>query len=152
MEDVGIGQALLIGLVAGLVGTAVFTLVEMLEIRLTGRPPSTIPGDVGVRLMGRDVESNRELSERLNPYVHWGHGTMLGAVRGLLDVAGLGFWSGTIVFYLLLEAGDMLLYRALGIQPWPWNWSRESLVRDLALKAVLALAISAVYAAIKAIL
>lgn len=152
MGDVGVAQALLIGLAAGLIGTAIFTLVEMLEIKLTGRPPSTIPGDVGVRLIGRDVESHRELSERLNPYVHWGHGTMLGALRGLLDVAGLGFWSATIVFYLVVEAGDMLLYRALGIQPWPWNWSREALVRELVLKAVFALAVSGVYASIKATL
>lgn len=152
IEDIGVGQALLIGLAAGLVGTAIFTVVELIEIKLTRRPPSTIPGDVGVRLMGRDVESNRELAQRLNPYVHWGHGTMLGAVRGLLDVAGLAFWPATIVFYIVLEAGDMLLYRALGIQPWPWQWSGASLVRDLVLKAVLAIAISAVYAAVKLVL
>jgi hypothetical protein len=150
MEDIALGQAVLLGLVAGIIGTAIFTVVELIDIKITGRAPSTVPGQVAVRLMGRDIDSNPDLVRKLNPFVHWGHGTMLGALRGLIGATGLAFWPATIVFYLLLEGGDVLLYRALGVEPWPWRWSRAELVRDLALKGVLALAISGVFAALTA--
>jgi hypothetical protein len=150
MEDISVGQAVLLGLLAGIIGTAIFTVVELIDIKITGRAPSTVPGQVGVRLMGRDIDSNPDLVRKLNPFVHWGHGTMLGALRGLIAATGLAFWPATIVFYLLLEGGDVLLYRALGVEPWPWRWSRAELVRDLTLKGVLALAISGVFAALTA--
>lgn len=152
MQDIALGQAVLVGLIAGLIGTAIFTVVEMIDIKVTGRSPSTVPGQVGVRLMGRDIDDNPDLVRKLNPFMHWGHGTLLGAVRGLLGATALAFWPATIVFYLLVEGGDALLYRVLGVEPWPWKWSRSELVRELSLKAVLALAISGVFAALTSLL
>jgi len=64
-----------LGVVAGAVGTAVLTVAERTEMAVTGREPSTVPGQVGARLAGRDIESNSALVDRLNPAFHWGHGT-----------------------------------------------------------------------------
>ncbi len=137
-----------LGIVAGAVGTAVLTIAERAEMAMTGREPSTVPGQVGAKLAGREVESNAALVERLNPVVHWGHGIAMGAVRGLLDVAGLKPASATLAFYPLVFGGDAALYRALDIAPEPWRWTRAELATDLFGKGVLAFATSATYIAL----
>ncbi len=134
-----------VGLAAGAVGTVALTLAEKAEMRLTGRAASTVPGQVGAKLAGRDPEAEPALVERLNPVVHWGHGISLGAVRGLLDVAGLGAPGATATFYALVWGGDAALYRALGLAPPPWRWERKELLTDLYGKGVLALATSGAY-------
>ncbi len=139
LESVGLGLA------AGAVGTVALTLAEQLEMKLTGREPSTVPGQVGTRLSGRDPKADPERVNRLNPIVHWAHGIGLGAVRGLLDVAGLGPLAATLVFYPVVVAGDAALYRALGIAPAPWQWSRGELATDLFGKGVLAFGTSGAY-------
>jgi hypothetical protein len=138
-------EAIGLGLAAGAIGTAVLTAAERAEMRLTRREPSTFPGQVGAKLTGRDPDANPELVERLNPVVHWAHGISLGAVRGLLDVAGLGAVAATAVFYGLVWGGDAMLYRALGLAPAPWRWERRELLTDLYGKGVLALATSGAY-------
>ncbi len=138
-------EAIGLGLAAGAIGTAVLTAAERAEMRLTRREPSTFPGQVGAKLAGRDPDANPELVERLNPVVHWAHGISLGAVRGLLDVAGLGAVTATAVFYGLVWGGDAMLYRALGLAPAPWRWERRELLTDLYGKGVLALATSGAY-------
>ncbi len=138
-----------LGAVAGAVGTAVLTVAERAEMALTGRAPSTVPGQVGAKLGGREVESDPALVKRLNPVVHWGHGIAMGAVRGLLDVAGLKPATATLAFYPLVFGGDAALYRALNIAPEPWRWTRAELATDLFGKGVLAFATSAAYIALE---
>ena len=138
-------QAVGLGLAAGAVGTVALTLAEKAEMRLTGRDPSTVPGQVGAKLMGRDPEAHPRLVKRLDPIVHWRHGTGLGAVRGLLHVAGLGPVAATLAFYPIVWGGDATLYRGLGIAPAPWRWTRGELATDLFGKGVLAFATSGAY-------
>ncbi len=145
-------QAVGIGLAAGAIGTVALTLAERIEMKLTGREPSTVPGQVGAKLAGRDPNENAELVERLNGPVHWGHGIGLGAVRGLLDPAGLGPLAATLVFYPLVWGGDTALYRALGIADVPWRWDRADLLRDLYGKGVLAFATSGAYILLRKLL
>ncbi len=45
-------QTLLIGLAAGAVATVIFTIVEYMDIALTGRPVSYVPGQVAVAMTG----------------------------------------------------------------------------------------------------
>lgn len=137
-------QAVGRGLVAGAIGTIALTLAESAEMRLTGRTPSMIPGQVGAKLAGLDAKTHPAVKP-LNPIVHWTHGISLGAVRGLLDVAGLRALPATVVFYPLVWGGDALMYRTLGLAPAPWKWQRDELLTDLFGKAVLALATSGAY-------
>ena len=133
------------GLIAGTAGTVALTLAEHAEMKLSGREPSTVPGQVGAKLLGRDPDADAALIQRLSPVVHWTHGIALGAARGLLDAAGLSSRAATLAFYPLVWGGDALLYRALGIAPAPWRWSRGELLTDLFGKGVLAFATSGVY-------
>ncbi len=138
-------EAIGLGLAAGAIGTVALTVAEKLEMKLTGREPSTVPGQVGTQLSGGDPETHPSRVRRLNPVVHWAHGISLGAVRGLLDVAGLGPLAATLLFYPIVFGGDAAIYKTLGIAPAPWNWTRTALLTDLFGKAVLAFATSGAY-------
>ncbi len=138
-------EAIGLGLAAGAIGTVALTAAEALEMKLTGRESSTVPGQVGTKLSGVDPDTHPGRVARLNPIVHWAHGISLGAVRGLLDVAGLGPLAATLVFYPIVFGADAALYKALGIAPAPWKWSRTELLTDLFGKGVLAFATSGAY-------
>ncbi len=126
-----------LGMVAGLVGTIALTVSETIEMRVTSREPSTVPGQVGAKLLGKG--DDQAAVERLNSPVHWIHGITMGAVRGLLGLTVLGPVLATVVHYALVWGGDVLLYRSLGIAPWPWQWKGQELVTDLFHKGVYAL-------------
>lgn len=138
-------EAIGLGLAAGAIGTVALTIAETIELKLTGREGSTVPGQVGTKLSGRDPETAPARVKQLNPIVHWAHGIGLGAVRGLLDVAGLGPLAATLAFYPIVFGGDAALYKVLGIAPAPWRWSRAELATDLFGKGVLAFATSGAY-------
>jgi hypothetical protein len=53
------------GQLAGLVGAAVMTASQRVEMAVSKRPPSTVPGQVGVRLLGRSDAD----AQRLSPVV-----------------------------------------------------------------------------------
>ena len=137
-------EAIGFGLLAGLAGTVALTLSETLEMRLTGREASMVPGQVGAKLLGRDPDQEPNLG-RLSTIVHWSHGISLGAVRGLLWLAGLGPVAATAVHYAAVWGGDALLYRSLGISPWPWQWKGGELARDLFHKGVYAVVTGVVF-------
>lgn len=132
-------------MVAGAIGTVALTLAERAEMAVTGRRASTFPGQVGAKLSGRDPASSPELVEKLNAVVHWSHGIALGPVRGLLGRAGLGPVAATLAFVPMVWGGDAALYRALGLAPEPWRWSRAELATDLFGKSVLAVTTSLAY-------
>ncbi len=89
MAEVHLLSAMARGMAAGEVGTIAMTVSELLEISLSGREGSQVPGQVGAHLLpSRDPQSTSDVAT-LNKPVHWVHGISMGAVRGLLDVAGL---------------------------------------------------------------
>lgn len=133
------------GLAAGAIGTVALTLAEKAEMKLTGREPSDVPGQVGTKLSGRDPGAHPERVRRLGPAVHWGHGIGVGAVRAGLDRAGLSPLAATVAFYPMVFGTDAALYRALGIAEAPWRWTRAELATDLFGKGVLAFATSGAY-------
>lgn len=129
-------SALGVGLVAGLAGTVAMTISETVEMRATSREPSTVPGQVGAKLLGRSGDP--ESPKRLNTPVHWLHGITMGAVRGLLGLTTLGPVLATVAHCGVVWGGDVLLYRGLGIAEWPWRWKRQELLADLFRKGVYA--------------
>ncbi|MDQ3343242.1 MAG: hypothetical protein M3524_06675 [Actinomycetota bacterium] len=77
-----------VGAAAGLIGTAAMTLSSTLEAKLRGRGSSTTPATAVVNTLGVEPKSDSH-EQRLNNIAHWGYGTSLGTLRGLLAVAGL---------------------------------------------------------------
>jgi len=149
MSSTSVAQAMARGMVAGTVGTIAMTLSQRLEMSLSGRERSTVPGQVGAHLLpGADPASSSEVA-RLNGPVHWGHGVAMGALRGLLDVAGLHGPAASATHFALVWGGDAALYRALGIADVPWRWRNDELGPDLLSKGVYAAVTGAVYDALQ---
>lgn len=136
--------AIIKGLFAGLIGTIVMTLSQMLEISRTGREPSTVPGQVGSKLLRLSPKNEHEMTSLSNK-VHWGHGIALGAVFGLISLTKVSGVAAIAIFFALLRSGDALLYAALGIAPLPWHWKANELITDLFHKGVYAIATGVTY-------
>ena len=133
------------GMVAGAVGTVAMTLSERLEMAVSGREASNVPGKVGAHLLsGKDPDSSTDVA-RLNSPVHWAHGISMGALRGALDVAGTRGREASVVHFALLWGSDAALYRTLGIADAPWHWEADELAADLMHKGVYAAVTGAVY-------
>ena len=133
------------GMIAGAVGTIAMTVSERLEMAVSGRGASTVPGQVGAHLLPRQDPSSTTDVARLNIPVHWAHGISMGALRGALDQAGLRGLPASAAHFALLWGGDAALYRALGIADVPWRWDADELAPDLLHKDVYAAVTGAVY-------
>ena len=144
MEAREVAVALGRGAVAGVVGTAAMTVSERIEMRLTGRESSNVPAQVAERLTGFEPDTAAG-EERLSQGVHWGHGVLMGAVRGAIGLTGARGASATALHYGVLWGGDAALYRALGIAPPPWAWEGSALATDLLHKGVHAAVTGVVY-------
>lgn len=146
---VSVVEAIVFGLLAGAIGTAVMTAAQVIEMKVTNRAPSGVPGEVGARLSGRQLDDLNHPGE-FNQMMHWGHGTMMGSVRGLLAIP-IGSWAlATAVFFGLLWVGDVIIYRVLHITDWPWRWEADGLARDIGFKLLYVVATSAAFAALTA--
>jgi hypothetical protein len=120
--------ALVLGMAAGVVGTAAMTLSQTLEMKITSREASAVPGQVGARLLGRSAEA---APQQLNTPVHWAHGIAMGGVRGLLAQTALTPSAATALHFAAVWGGDVVLYRTLGIAQAPWQWETDDLVTDV---------------------
>jgi hypothetical protein len=134
-------QTLLLGLAAGAIGTVVFTAVEYVEMAVTKRPASLVPGQVLVAITGGDPQVEKDRARKFNLPVHFMHGTTLGVVLAALSLLDLSAVLTTVVFYVILLGGDWLMYTVLGVTQPPWRWSAADLARELVLKAVFAAAV-----------
>jgi len=132
------------GALAGLTGTAAMTATQAIEMRLSGRPASTVPGQVASRLLRLHPGDDAELS-RISRGMHWAHGTTHGLVRAGIGALGLSGTAAAGAHLALLWTSDALLYKALGIADWPWRWAAAELVPDVLHKGTYALATSAAF-------
>ena len=150
MTDTSLARATVLGMLAGAVGTVAMTLTQRVEMSISGRAPSTVPGQVGAHLVpGTDPGSLSDVA-RLGGPVHWGHGIAMGALHGVLDEAGLHGPAASAAHFALVWGGDAALYRTLGIADVPWRWSAAELGDDLGHKAVYAAVTGLTYDALTA--
>lgn len=134
-------QTLLYGLLAGAIGTVLFTAVEYAEMAVTRRPASLVPGKVLVAMTGGDPRTDVERARKWNLPAHFLHGTMLGVVLAALSLVGWSAEVTPVVFYVVLLGSDWLLYSALGVSR-PAQWSAADWIRELVLKAVFAFVVA----------
>lgn len=130
-------------LLAGLAGTAVMTLGQALEQKLTGREDSRTPAKGVERATGVEPDTDRG-EERLSTLTHWTYGTALGA--GLLALREVDeparaalFFGGVWGLALVLESF------ANPDQP-ATEWSAAALATDVGHHIVYAGAAAAVFA------
>lgn len=105
------------GLLAGAVGTVAMTVSSMVEAKLRDRGASSTPSDVAGKVLGVQPR-NPEGKRRFSQLVHWGYGSSWGAVRGLLDAAGMSAGLATgLHFAAVWGAGLVLLPEAAAAPP-----------------------------------
>ena len=127
------------GLVAGLVGTAAMTVSSTLEARLRHRQPSSAPARATQKALGITAFEDDLARARFNDLSHWGYGTSWGAVRGLLDAAGLAPRAATAVHGAAVWGSAQVTLPALEVGPPAIFWPKQEIAIDLLHHAVYAL-------------
>jgi hypothetical protein len=136
------------GLLAGFAGTAVMTVSSTLEAKLQGREGSTAPADaagkvLGVQPRGPDGEA------RFATAVHWGYGTGLGAVRGLIGLTGIRGPAAMLSHFAAVWGSELVMLPALGVAPPPWKQPLSAIGTDAFHHLVYAAATSVAYSALE---
>ncbi len=104
------------GLFAGMVGTAAMTASSALEAKLRDREGSTAPLDAAAKVLGFQPIGETEKA-RLSTMVHWAYGTLWGAPRGVLAVAGIAAPVATLVHLGAVWGGEVTMLPRLGVAP-----------------------------------
>lgn len=69
-----LGNAIGRGLIAGLAGTLAITISQIIEMKITKRPPSFAPADAASKALSIEA-ATREEREKFSNEVHWTYGT-----------------------------------------------------------------------------
>jgi hypothetical protein len=134
------------GLLAGVAATAAITVASTAEMKLRGRPPSTAPAKVAGKLLG--VKPRKRAGDRFATVAHAAAGVSLGAVRGLLDLAGVRGPAAPVAFFAIGWLPELVVVPAAGAAPPPWRWGAKELAISAAHHAVYAAAGERTYRAL----
>lgn len=134
-----VGCAVGTGLVAGVAGTAAITLAQRIEMKLTGRSPSSTPAHAGATVLGVEPTS-RSRAERFGTMVHWFYGTVWGVPRGLIHLTGVGGVWASMIHFLGIWGTGMIMLPALKASSPAWRWGAKTLAIDGLLHVVYATA------------
>jgi hypothetical protein len=133
------------GLLAGFVGTAAMTASSTVEARLRHRQPSSAPARATQKALGITAFEDDLARARFNDLSHWGYGTSWGAVRGLLDAAGLAPRAATAAHGAAVWGSAQVTLPALEVAPPVVFWPKQEIAIDLFHHAVYALVSGVAY-------
>jgi len=125
-------QIMIISLVAGLIGTAIMTLSQIIEMKIRNRKASFTPA-IGVsKIFGINFEKlSLKSKTNLNNAVHWGYGTVWGLFMVIFYLTGLNNLGYMILsYYVVMWGHGLILLPALGLADPPWKWKRSDLYLD----------------------
>lgn len=135
------------GLFAGAAGTAAMTVSSTLEAKIRERGSSTAPADAAGKVLGVEPTSDAGKA-RFSNIVHWSYGTSWGAVRGLLDAAGLDGVRATGAHFGAIWGGELAMLPALGVAPPIWKTEPKEIAIDAFHHVVYTVATSAAFLAL----
>lgn len=93
-----LGSAIGKGLLAGIAATAVMTLSQMIEMKITKREPSDATLKVAEDAAGAKPATEDD-KQKLSQELHWSYGTTWGVARGLIGFTGLKGFPATLVHF-----------------------------------------------------
>ena len=125
------------GLIAGVAGTLAMTVSEVLEERITGRPPSYIPAHVMERFLGLPTKPDKE-RKALNWAAHIGMGIAPAAWRGIMAEGGLRGPMSNLLYTAGRITFDETFENVSGVGKPPWEWPMGLATIDVMHKAVYA--------------
>jgi hypothetical protein len=133
------------GLLAGFAGTAAMTISSTLEARIRGRAPSSAPARATAKALGIKEFEDDIAQARFNDLSHWGYGTGWGALRGLLDTAGLSPKAATVAHGAAVWGSAQVTLPALEVAPPAIFWGVDEVAIDALHHAVYAVATGLAY-------
>ncbi|MBA2530152.1 MAG: hypothetical protein H0V19_09385 [Euzebyales bacterium] len=140
-----VGAALGKGLLAGVAGTAAMTVSSSIEAKLRDRGASSAPADAAAKVLGVTPDGEKG-EQRFGTLVHWGYGTGCGAVRGLIDAAGVSGAAATIAHFASVWGGEQVMLPALDVAPPLWDSAPVEIGIDAFHHAVYAVGTALAYA------
>ena len=143
-----LGTAIGVGLLAGLAGTAAITISQMIEMKVTKRPPSTAPAEAVSKVL--DVKPTEEdKKEKVSQEVHWTYGTSWGIARGLIAFTGLKGIPASLIHFTAIWGAALIMLPSLKLAPPIQEEDAKTISTDVLHHAVDAIATGIVYDAIK---
>jgi len=119
------------GLFAGFIGTAAMTFSSTLEARIRHRAASSAPARATAKVLGIKEFEDDIAAARFNDLSHWGYGTAMGAVRGLLGATGLSPKAATAAHGAAVWGSELVTLPALEVAPPIVFWSRKEIAIDV---------------------
>jgi hypothetical protein len=115
------------------------TVSSTLEAKLRDRGSSSTPAQAVETVL--HVEPSDDAGEtRLNEVAHWGYGTSMGVLRGLLATIGLRGPVATGAHLALVVGAENTVLPGLDLSPPAWEWEATEIGVDLLHHAVYAVA------------
>jgi len=133
-----VGEAIVYGIAAGIVGTVALNIANAIEQRLTGRPNSYVPGHTFQRLLHLEEKPDAD-SGPANTAFQWGIGAMSGALRGVMSQAGMRGPYATFIHLAARVCTDQSLENIANRSSAPWTWPYDEQVLDMAHKGAYAI-------------
>lgn len=134
------------GLLAGVAGTAAMTLAQTAYYKATGGEPSTVPAEVGKRVirgvLQRDV--SEDSTDALNNAMHWLYGTSWGVLYGL----GARRATRGVSFGLLVWGASLVELPAMQLSPPVWEMPPASIAPDLGFHLLYGVAVAGAHRAL----
>ena len=135
------------GIIAGLAGTAAITVSQMVEMKLTGRKPSSAPARAVGKVLHLRI-TNNEYKEKFVQEIHWTYGMLWGLARTVLDLAGVKGMPATAIHYAAVWGTEMVMLPSIDVAPPVMEWGGKEIAKDGLNHLVYALAAGLVYDAI----
>ncbi|GAB3200971.1 hypothetical protein ABID22_003130 [Pontibacter aydingkolensis] len=128
-----------IGVVAGLVGTAVMTAAQMIEMQYSGRESSDTPYKAVKKTFGIEAQSDED-KELITNVSHFGYGTTWGIPRGIMAVLGADGVTGTTAHFGAVWGTELSLLPAMDVMEPVTTWKPKAIAEDAMFHAVYAIA------------
>ena len=117
------------GLFAGAIGTAAMTASNTIEMKITGRGPSTTPALAVCKVLGIELQEEQQKLTFGN-VIHWLYGTSWGGVRGLIDFGGLKGLPAMATFLAAVWGSELVMLPGMGVTKPAWTWSASEVGTD----------------------
>ena len=111
-----LGGAIGKGLLAGIAATAVMTLSQMIEMKITKREASEAPLTLAKDTAGAKPATPQD-KKQLSQELHWSYGTAWGVSRGLISLTGLKGWPATAVHFAAVWGTALIMLPKFNAAP-----------------------------------
>jgi len=132
------------GLIAGFCGTVAMTISQKIEMKKTGRSGSDTPALAGGKVLG--VQPVDEMAKnKFNNVVHFGYGSLLGIIRGMLTIIGIRGIGASIFHAVIMQVLSFILLPGLKVAPPAKEWGKKAIAIEGLHHVVLAIFAGIVY-------